>query len=93
MHTHSKPVTTVTQDNECPGCNKTVNAATGTDGVSVPSQGDLSICFNCGTLLVFNEDLTVRILELEELVLLDQTVRDELNQIQNAVRGVKNNHH
>lgn len=91
---HSKDVvTTLTKDDHCPACGKKINAATGTDGISVPVEGDLSICFDCGTMLVFNKDLSVRILELLELVTLDQDVRDELEKIQNFVRGFKKNQH
>lgn len=93
MHSKDDIVTTITENNECPGCGTKVNAATGTDGVSVPAEGDLSVCFKCGTLLVFKKDLSIRLLELEELVSLDQDVRDELEKIQNYVRGFKKNHH
>jgi hypothetical protein len=82
-------VTTITEYNECPGCRVRINAATGTDGVSVPTPGDISVCFNCGTLLVFNTDLTVRQLTLEELVGLDQETRDELEKIQKFLRKHK----
>lgn len=92
-HSKNTVVTTVTQNNKCPGCGTKVNAATGTDGVSVPVAGDLSVCFKCGTLLVFNKDLSVSLLDLEQLVSLDQDVRDELEKIQIYVTSFKKNHH
>lgn len=51
-----------------PCCGKVLDAATGTDR---PSPADVSVCFECGSLLVFNDDLTLRILTAPELAALD----------------------
>lgn len=45
----------------CPCCGSVLNAATNTDGSSSgPEKDDITVCFYCGALLLFNEDLTTR---------------------------------
>lgn len=43
----------------CPTCNTSLNAATGVDTDAKPENGDISICFGCGEILTFNDDLTL----------------------------------
>lgn len=47
---------------KCPACNYHMDATTKAygDGDAKPKQGDVSMCLMCGTLMVFNADLTVR---------------------------------
>lgn len=47
------PVTT------CPKCGRKTDRALHTQGKETPTSGDLSICFECGTLAEFDENLTL----------------------------------
>lgn len=50
----------------CPKCGHAVDAAT-TSETGSPSPGDLTVCLHCAYPLVFNDDLTVRKLSLEDV--------------------------
>jgi uncharacterized protein with PIN domain len=50
---------TDTPESNCPSCGKLLDAASSFKN-AVPSPGDFSICINCGHILVFADDLTVR---------------------------------
>lgn len=86
-NTKDKVVTTLTEDHECPGCGAVLNAATGTDSESVPREGDISVCYKCGSLLEFNEDLSVRLLDSSDMKKLDWETVEELEKIQEFIRG------
>lgn len=45
----------------CPECGKQMDCATGLNTASCPSAGDFSICIGCAAILVFKEDLTLRL--------------------------------
>lgn len=52
----------------CPVCNHTLNAWTPTDVDSKgPSPNDVSVCAYCHVLLVYADDLTLRLPDEEEL--------------------------
>lgn len=67
-------MTTHTLENEvrmpeacCPSCEHTLDAATSADGSDQrPQAGDLSVCFYCASVLMFNDDFTLRQLSGEE---------------------------
>jgi len=88
-----KMVTTLTDDHECPGCGATLNAATGTDGEAIPREGDLSICYKCGSLLEFNEDLSVRLLDSNDMKKLDWETVEELERMQDFIRDNRSGSH
>jgi len=48
---------TVAPDAACPHCHHTLDAATGVESESAPSEGDISICWYCGNWLVFDRVL------------------------------------
>lgn len=53
----------------CPNCGKRLDAATCfTDPAAKPAPGDLTICFYCGHLMAFADDLRVRQLTDPEMV-------------------------
>jgi hypothetical protein len=45
--------TTRTQAIPCPSCGKALDAATSVFDDAVPRDGDVSICFACGHIMVF----------------------------------------
>lgn len=52
----------------CLGCGKVLDAAQVTDGVDVkPHPGAVSICFDCGYIQVFADDMSFRQLTDDEL--------------------------
>lgn len=51
----------------CPNCGTRLDAAAAADGsASTPKHGDLSICFRCGEILEFNEQLRLRLVPAED---------------------------
>jgi hypothetical protein len=53
----------------CLGCGKVLDAATVTDGsAAAPHPGAVSVCFDCGYLQVFADDLSFRNLTDDEMV-------------------------
>ena len=64
--THAPPYT-------C-GCGAVLDCASGLQHGEVPEPGAISLCFCCGALLTFREDLTQRELTEDEIVALPAQV-------------------
>jgi hypothetical protein len=63
----------------CPSCGTNLDAATPID-VDVnnrPAPGAYAVC-HCGSLLVFNEDYTLRLLTMDEVAAMKDSDRNEL---------------
>lgn len=60
-------------ENICPGCNRQSDAATPVegDGDIIPKEGDITICFYCGCISDFNEDLSIKKIAPERLALFE----------------------
>jgi hypothetical protein len=73
--------------NTCPSCNHTIphNDKPG-DPVAVPSPGDLSVCFYCAAYLIFEDDMSVRLMEVEEVVELPSDTLYELTRLRNMIK-------
>lgn len=71
----------------CPVCSSKVNAAT---GKAPPKEGDLSVCFVCCALLIFNRDMTIRSISDVELKDLCKSEREELFRVRDLVREFLN---
>jgi hypothetical protein len=58
-------------ETQCPECGHVLDAAEAVDDPEVrPSPGDLSICIKCSAILIFTEDMSIRLAtdaELDEL--------------------------
>jgi len=52
---------------ECPFCKRLQDGAQEVTGASEPKVGDITLCFNCGEWSAFNEDLSRRPCDDEEL--------------------------
>jgi hypothetical protein len=52
----------------CPTCKYEMDQATNVYGGGVPDKGAFSVCLNCGQLLIFSDDLTLRKPTLEEII-------------------------
>jgi hypothetical protein len=66
---------TVTELNFCPQCNTELNV---TEGEGIPEPGNVSICWHCGAILIFLEDLRLRLMTFEEYSALDQKHKDTI---------------
>lgn len=53
-------------ESRCPACLKTLDAATDPEAAANPKPGDLSVCCYCSVMLVFNTDMTSRLLRQTE---------------------------
>lgn len=75
----------------CPACQSKVNSATDPTGRAVPVPGDLSVCAYCSAQLVFNSDLTVRLLLRDEYDALPADVQRLLDHFQAVLKLAKKN--
>lgn len=83
LHTSRQPVRT------CPTCGATHNAATGISGDNerpVPEAGDITMCAECLTMLVFTDD-GYRLAEESDLALLDPEMRELITALQHRRRA------
>lgn len=80
--THENPVGTI-----CPKCSERLDCSSGLSHEHKPAPGDLSVCLECGTALVFNDDLTVRAATLADRMEWPESARDELVRIQSAIHA------
>ena len=78
-------VTTLLPESACPACDYKMDACTNLDGQSVPSEGDVSICFNCGAILEFTADLMLEMISEEKWEDLDADLVAELVELQKYV--------
>lgn len=57
---------TRTPESKCPVCGHILDAATSINGEFEPRPGDVTLCVQCGEILIFNKDLRGRIPTAEE---------------------------
>jgi len=71
----------------CPGCSYKIDSASALDGSKVrPRPGDLSLCFHCSLVLMFEEDLTVREATIDEIAELPTEMRALLAKASLSIR-------
>jgi hypothetical protein len=74
----------------CPCCDYKIDAASNAKGGGKsPVPGDLSICINCGTLLMFKDDLSHEIADPAMLAKLSDETKIVLQKLMAAWRQVK----
>jgi len=64
----------------CPTCGYEPDYASNMTGKASPRPGDYSLCINCGTLLVFDDDLKLAEFEGLPQITLDALVKIRLSQ-------------
>jgi hypothetical protein len=74
-------------ESRCPFCDAKLDGASSFEG-AVPSPGDASVCVLCASALVFQDDLTVRMMTPAEWAELPDGFKDEIRLMQRAVRSV-----
>lgn len=52
----------------CLGCGKALDRATPVNDASLPAPGCITVCFTCGHIMAFADDMTFRELTDEEVV-------------------------
>jgi hypothetical protein len=55
---------------------------------TVPRPNDCTICIHCCEPLVFNDDLTTRPADLNDLMRLDPSIQDVMGRAQQAIRAI-----
>ena len=71
----------------CPTCGYEMDSATCTvDETRKARPGDLSCCLKCGELLMFDEALSMQLLDLNHMLKIPQKQQDELLRVQRVIR-------
>lgn len=77
-------------ESRCPACNYELDAATVTHGEDkLPCEGDASICLNCGQVLKYQADLTLRKASAADVRELMQESPDAWATIEKAQRFIE----
>lgn len=76
--------------NCCSNCGKNFEMATPADGQSNPRKGSVSICFGCGQIGVFQEDLTVKKITDEDLQEIQEKLPEAYLQMISISAAIKN---
>lgn len=76
---------------KCPSCGQEHDAVSGRK--AAPVKGDLSICFRCEAVLIFEKDLTTRALTTSEWEALPPDVAAQLHNSVEALRNAKQRLH
>jgi hypothetical protein len=73
--------------NVCPTCGYEMEAATSLkDKSDRPEPGSFTLCLKCGEIFVFTDALTLRLVELNDLVGVDKETGDLLTLAQRIIR-------
>lgn len=65
-------------EQECKGCGHRVDVAMALDGGYVPEPGDATVCCYCGTFMVFEEGLALRLMTEEDIAELEDGLRMDM---------------
>jgi hypothetical protein len=70
-------------ESKCPTCNYTLNAVAerGAPVSSMPQEDDITMCIECYTPLLFNKDLSIRLLNEEEKIALSNLINEMTNNL------------
>ena len=76
----------------CPQCGHKLDGATQVEeGKGEPEENDLTVCWYCGRILLFNADLSLRVAGDDDLKQLDDSTLIMVMQLQAKVRNRKQN--
>lgn len=75
-----------TKESICPGCGAKLDAATSTDGDYDPKPGSVSICAYCGSIAIFEDDMSLRPLTQEEIDELPDDAREQILSISEFIK-------
>jgi len=80
----------LTKRSKCPECDRKLDMATPTDLSSpqaVPTENDVTVCFYCGVIGAYNEDLTIRKATEEDLSKIAESDLVSIRKVQKHARG------
>lgn len=85
--------TTKIPNNSCPKCSARIEFATaapgpGMDPEASPQPGDLTICINCSTFLIFEKDLSLSLMTKELFDSLEEEDKLFLQQLESTVSNL-----
>ena len=74
----------------CPLCGYFMDAATcvSAETLPLPKSGDISMCLSCGAALVFNKDLSLRLMTEDERLVLPPNINTILARMDSARSAV-----
>lgn len=75
-----------TKPTHCKTCNNIIDAHTATNGEHVPMESDISICFYCGVISKFDNEMNLVAMPFNELLQLEFTDPNTYYQLQKAQR-------
>lgn len=71
----------------CPKCNYRLDAATLVrPGTALPKPGDFTICLRCGEVLIFGDELALRVAMANDVRAAGPEVMAEIRRVSRAVR-------
>jgi len=76
------------EENICPVCGHKLDTCV-EDEKAKPENGDITLCFYCGELLIFSEDLKIKSITEEQFKLLDDDLKDAINYVKSIIYGYK----
>lgn len=75
----------------CPSCGKSNNSTTGINSQEQPKPGDVSICFYCAFVSVFDENLKLTPISKQQLESLPQDVIFQISKAKLAILAKRRN--
>jgi len=66
-------------------CGRVLDGFTGIGDKGKPASGDLTICLYCAEIMVFNDDLNLESLSIEEYKSLPKHIRFKIDSAQSAI--------
>lgn len=80
--------TTSVPEQLCPKCGYLMEATTPLDGGALPKDGDVSICLNCGAILIFTAELKMRAATDQEVaeIMRDKQTASMIQRAQSYIR-------
>ncbi len=81
-------MTTILPDDRCPSCGHVLDAATSCKGNTreAPSPGDVALCFACGEVLYFDEQLHNKLMPRDVFERLDPDFQEFIRVGQEVIR-------
>lgn len=78
------------EPSKCPCCGHTMNAVTGGEGeYEQPVPGDVSVCAECTSYLIFDDELKLRLMTVDEVCELDSEILYVLTSTRNHINKLK----
>lgn len=77
--------TTKMGHNNCPSCDRKLDAATSAYEDAVPTPHDITICLYCGEMLEFSDDMDLQVLPEIIFDTFDSELKENINSIRERI--------